>query len=63
VVWVEREGAAPQNVGALRVGEDKSGQLETVTPHHRFTLAITAEEAATTDLPKGPRVLSAVVAR
>lgn len=63
VVWVEKPGATPQNMGALQVDEDKSGQLETVTPHHRFNLVITAEEEATTDSPKGPRVLSAVVER
>ena len=63
VVWVEAAGATPQNVGALRIDEDHTGRLETTTPHRRFNLAITAEEEPTTALPKGPRVLSAVVAR
>lgn len=63
VVWIEKAGATPQNVGALKVGEDRSGELDTLTPHHRFTLAITAEEEPTAAFPKGPRVLSAVVAR
>ena len=63
VVWVEAAGATPQNVGALRLDEDNTGRLDTTTPHHRFNLAITAEEEPTTALPKGPRVLSAAVAR
>ena len=63
VVWIEKPGMNPQNMGALEVGEDLSGRLETVTPHHRFTLVITAEEDPTTAFPNGPRVLSAVVER
>ncbi|MFS8067008.1 MAG: hypothetical protein ACMG6S_11610 [Byssovorax sp.] len=63
VVWVEAAGATPQNVGALRIDEDHTGRLDTTTPHRRFNLAITAEEEPATALPKGPRVLSAAVAR
>jgi hypothetical protein len=63
VVWVEREGATPQNMGALRVDKDLTGSLDTVTPFHRFNLVITAEEDPATVLPKGPRVLSAAVER
>ena len=47
VVWVEAAGAAPQNVGALRLDEDHTGRLDTTTPHRRFNLAITAEEEPT----------------
>jgi hypothetical protein len=63
VVWVEKAGATPQNVGALRVDNDLTGRLDTVTPHRRFTLAITAEPDPAAVLPKGPRVLSAAVER
>ena len=63
VVWVERAGATPQNVGALKVDKDLTGRLDTLTPLHRFTLAITAEEDPATAIPKGPRVLSAAVER
>ena len=63
VVWLEQVGAPPQNVGALRVGEDRRGSLHTVTAFHRFNLMITAEANSTTAVPTGPRVLSAVVDR
>ncbi|MEO5729318.1 MAG: hypothetical protein ABI134_21005 [Byssovorax sp.] len=63
VVWAEKAGAAPQNVGALKVDEDRTGRLDTITPLHRFNLAITAEEDPATASPKGPRVLSAAVER
>jgi hypothetical protein len=63
VVWVEHDGATPQNVGALRVDKDLTGSLDTVTPLHRFNLVITAEEDPAAVLPKGPRVLFATVER
>ncbi len=63
VVWVEREGGTPQNIGALRVSKELTGSLDTVTPFHRFNLVITAEEDPAAVFPKGPRVLFATVER
>jgi hypothetical protein len=63
VVWVEKAGAPPQNVGALEVDADLTGRLDTVTPFHHFNLMITAEEGPATMSPGGPRVLAASVER
>ena len=63
VVWMEIAGAPPQNVGSLRVDEDLTGRLDTITPFHRFNLVITAERDPAAVFPRGPRVLSGTVDR
>lgn len=63
VVWATPTGKAPQNLGALIVGEDMKGRLETVTALHGFELFITAEEVRMASEPSGPRVLSAHINR
>ncbi len=62
-VWIQPEGAVPQNIGALKVDGDLTGRLETVTPLHAFELFITTEEDQTLPAPKGPRVLSGMVSQ
>jgi hypothetical protein len=42
-VWTESEGAAPVNVGQIRVEAGK-GKLQTLTPLRRFRVLITVEE-------------------
>jgi hypothetical protein len=61
VAWARPafDGAAAQNIGALRVNEKLEGELETVTPHRNFDLIITAEQSPTAPLPSGPPLLSA----
>jgi len=64
VVWVQPQGGGPaQNVGALRLGDDLTGRLETVTPHPAFVVKVTAENAPTATEPRGPEVLQAQVAQ
>lgn len=46
VVWIRPGDAAIQNVGALTLNDDLEGQLDTVTPHHRFTVSVTPEPGA-----------------
>ncbi len=43
VVWTEANGAAPVNVGQIRV-ENGKGKLQTLTPLRRFGVLITVEE-------------------
>lgn len=63
VVWVQPQGAPPQNVGALRVNDDLTGRLQTVTAFASFQVMVTAEELPTATAPRGPQVLSAIVAQ
>lgn len=53
VVWVRPagKGAAPQNMGALRVGRDLKAELDTVVPYTDFNLFITAEKSPTVTNP------------
>lgn len=63
VVWVQPQGAAPQNVGALQVDRDLVGHLETVTAYPSFEVFVTAEESPGATMPRGPRVLNAVISQ
>jgi hypothetical protein len=64
IVWVRGVvGDQPaQNVGALKVNEDLSGTLDTVTPQTRFQVFITPEANSAASSPSGPTVLSATEA-
>jgi hypothetical protein len=61
VVWVQAPGGPPQNVGALRLDDDLTGRLSTVTPLQAFTLVVTPEQSPVETVPQGPRVLTAQV--
>ena len=44
VVWAQRDKeSAPQNIGALAVGNDRKGKLRTLTPLERFDVFLTPE--------------------
>ena len=60
VVWIEGPGTV-QNVGALKVGDEKEASLETVTPLEDFNIFITAESSATAAAPTGQRYIFARV--
>ena len=58
VVWVRgSKEAAPQNVGALVVDKNLSGELQTTTPLSSFDLFITAEESIQVQQPSGQQLL------
>jgi hypothetical protein len=58
VVWVSgSKDAAPQNVGALAVDKDLSGELQTTTPLSSFDLFITAEQSGQVQQPVGEKLL------
>ena len=46
VVWIQPGDAAIQNVGAMTLNDNLEGRLDTVTPHHRFTVSVTPEPGA-----------------
>lgn len=59
VVWATPPaGSKSQNIGALKVGEGRSGMLDTTTPLTDFDLRITPESAATVEAPSGEAVLT-----
>lgn len=59
VVWVQSNDSNVQNVGALRVDDDRKGRLETTTPYGNFQIFITAEPGATATRPSGERLMFA----
>lgn len=61
VVWFQPPDQAPRNMGALKVGNDLNGKLETVAPFRRFKVFITPEERQNVTTPHGPHLLSADV--
>lgn len=65
VVWVRPFSATgeAQNLGALRVDDDLTGRLESVTPFPQFSLFVTAESASTVTRPSGDPLLWTNVSR
>ncbi len=63
VAWIQSgEGGSPQNVGQIRLDDDRAGVLETLTPFKTFTLTVTAEPLATAASRTSPPVLTAKIA-
>lgn len=59
VVWATPQaGSKSQNIGALKVGEGRSGRLDTTTPLTDFDLRITPESASTVEAPSGESVMN-----
>jgi hypothetical protein len=58
---VQNASARPQNVGVLKVGDDRKGELETTTPYSQFQIFITAEPNPTASAPTSNRLMSASV--
>ncbi|HTJ82681.1 MAG TPA: hypothetical protein VL400_13250 [Polyangiaceae bacterium] len=65
VVWIKpkKEGAAIQNVGALKVDDSYSGELEFSTTQTAFDITITPEASADVTDPKGRDVLRATITK
>jgi hypothetical protein len=63
VVWARKDvkDAKPQNIGALEVGKDRKGKLETVTPLDKFKVSITPESSPTAEKPTHAPIMSADV--
>jgi hypothetical protein len=65
VVWVKpmRGDMKFQNLGALRVDPNLSGELRAITSLRHFQLIITPEAAVMVQVPSGPVVLEAEISR
>ncbi len=64
VVWIKPKGkddAKLTNVGALKVNDEYSGDLEFTTPFESFDISITPEKAADVTDPAGRDILKASV--
>lgn len=58
VVWVSPDkDSAAQNIGALKVDDDREGKLKSVTPLHAFQLFVTAEANGQVQTPTGTKLL------
>lgn len=64
VVWGQPEhGGQVQNMGALMVDRDESGELTTITPMHRLDVFVTPESRPDATQPTGKHVLGASISR
>jgi hypothetical protein len=65
VVWARGVNVADtaQNLGALRVSKDLTGELDAVTPLREMDLSITVESSRTAGSPTSRPVLSAHILR
>lgn len=65
VVWAQlaAQGAAPQNLGALRVNNNLSGSLETVTAMQVFSIFISPEESPLVQSPTGEPLMMTPINR
>ena len=61
VVWVQAKGHSPQNQGVLKIGNDRRGKFNMVTPFKDFAIFVTAEQSSQTPTPEGEKVLTADV--
>ena len=61
VVWIVPQGAPPQNMGVLNVGEKLSGEFDTSTTYKEFDVLVTAEAEPTATTPSGNRVMSSSI--
>ena len=58
VVWAQPvKGGSPQNLGALKVDDKRSGKLDTVTSARDLKITVTAEPTAETPTPTGEPLL------
>jgi hypothetical protein len=58
VVWAQpASGGVPQNLGALKVGDNRSGKLNTVTAARDMKITVTAEPEASVAKPSGQPLL------
>lgn len=64
VAWVKPDGSErATNVGALNIGEDRTAELQTTTPHPSFALVITAETTTRASEPSNYVVLKRQISR
>jgi len=58
VVWThDANGAAPQNIGIMKIDKDLNGRLDAETPLHSFDLFVTAENNGQVQQPTGQHLI------
>jgi hypothetical protein len=57
VVWIKPDNGAAQNVGVLKVGSNRKGELKTLTPFKEFTVMVTLERSSAVTIPSGAPVM------
>lgn len=64
VVWIQPEGSMlVQNVGALKIDNEREGLFSTSVPYKTFKLMVTPEVSAMVDAPTSPAVMEQRVSR
>src|SRR5437763_1355627 len=63
VVWIEPNGQAPQNMGAVKVNDNLESEFQTRTPFKVFKLYVTPEQGPKVTNPSSDHVLEANVDR
>ena len=61
VVWIQRPGRDPENLGALKVNEHQEGTIKATTPYKQFDVFVTAEDNDRVQAPSSMEVLRGVV--
>jgi hypothetical protein len=57
VVWIKPDHGSAQNVGVLKVGSNRKGELATRTPFKEFTVMVTLEKSSEATIPHGSPVM------
>ena len=63
IVWIHPRNGDLQNVGALKLDDDQEGELDTTTPHRRFTVTVTPEASTDAMYPTNEAIFTTEVAR
>jgi len=63
VVWIEPNGQAPQNMGAVKVNGNLESEFQTRTPFKLFKVYVTAEEGPKVTTPSSDHILEANIDR
>src|SRR5690242_6706213 len=61
VVWIQRPGRDPENMGAFKVNEKQEGTIKATTPYKQFDVFVTAEDNDHVQAPSSMEVLRGVV--
>lgn len=63
VIWLRHrdDNGGFEDLGQLKVAQDRKAEFETVTPAKNFDLIVTAEQDPLVKTPVGPEVLSATI--
>ena len=61
VVWIQPEGAPAENVGTLKVEEDRTAEFKVPTNYEKFEVFVTPEAGSNVQKPRDDRLMRASV--